>query len=199
MKDILCNLTDSESMFLFNEQYVVKPSKSKNTAFRWHQDAEYLPEPRLYISVWIPIDGIVPENGSIFMVPYDHSLDIRLWKEPSLSLGEREIAELQNETVIITENDDREAIESENISTENVKNEEVDEGTLESKTTGTLESKKLELLPAVGDMVIFSSYTFHKSNSNQSNAIRRVMMTQYSTFPIIDRMNKKLARLVVKM
>lgn len=201
MKELLCALTDSESIFLFNEQFIAKPSNSNNTAFRWHQDAEYLTEPRLYISVWIPIDDIVPRNGSIFMVPFDHSLDIRSWRLPSLSLSDYQINELQSDTVIEIDDGDRKKEYDEDIESKSNRSESENtmKGENRTKEKGTLNSKSLELLPSIGDMVIFSSFTFHKSNSNQSDSIRRVMMTQYSTLPIIDRKNKKLARLVVKM
>ena len=187
----LRELTNSEQIFLLNEQYIVKPSKSKNTAFEWHQDCNYLPQPNLYISVWIPLDDISNDNGSIFMVPFDNKLDKKSWKIPSLLLKDEEINELQNKT-----NCDKSENEASSSMEQDIKQNE-NEST--KKIKPTLQSNKIQLLPKVGDMIIFTSYTYHKSNPNISNKMRRVIMTQYSTFPIIDRMNKKLARLVVKL
>ena len=178
---ILKELTNSDQIFLFNEQYIVKPSNTKNTSFAWHQDCNYLSQPHLYISVWIPLDSITSDNGSIFMVPFDNCLSLQSWKIPSLLLSDKDIHALQNKTYCQSEK------------------QEKNESKQEEEILPTLNTKCIELLPKIGDMIIFTSYTYHKSNTNLSNKIRRVMMTQYSTFPIIDRMNKKLARLVVKM
>eukprot|EP01084_Bolivina_argentea_P257543 433936_1 len=190
IKNILLKLTNSKQIFLLNEQYIVKPSNTKNTKFVWHQDSNYLPQPNLYISVWMPLDDITTQNGSIYMVPFSNNLNINSWKIPSLLLKNEEILKLQTDITTgnekdIDEFDDKKMSESENSKTD--------------KKIILFESNKLQLLPKVGDIIIFTSYTYHKSNCNLSNKMRRVLMAQYSTFPIIDRVNKKLARLVVKL
>ena len=107
------------------------------------------------------------------------------------SLNDDEIHKLQNKTNCDKpQNDASLSIEQDIKQNENEN---------KKKINPTLESRKTQLLPKVGDMIIFTSYTYHKSNPNISNKMRRVIMTQYSTFPIIDRTNKKLARLVVKL
>eukprot|EP00483_Globobulimina_turgida_P013743 UN13769 len=111
MKDLLLKLTDSKQIFLLNEQYVVKPSNSNNTQFVWHQDAEYLSQPYLNISVWIPIDDISHQNGAIFMLPFQNYLNINSWKKPSLLLKREEMDRLQNN--INVEQDEKAIFESE--------------------------------------------------------------------------------------
>ena len=138
------------------------------------------------------MDEITEENGSIFMVPFDNALEIKSWKIPSLLLKDEKIHKLQNKT-----NCDKSRNKA---STEqDIKQNQNEDENKKMVKDSTLECKKNELLPKVGDMIIFTSYTYHKSNPNISNKMRRVIMTQYSTFPIIDRLNKKLARLVVKL
>merc|ERR1739842_247960 len=98
----------------------------------------------------------------------------KLWNKPSLSLSTEQITNLQSETEICSD------------VTDVCDNEQKESETVPTAKKQSLEAKSIELLPKVGDVVIFSSFTFHKSNSNQSKRMRRVMMTQYSTFPIID-------------
>eukprot|EP01084_Bolivina_argentea_P150135 262188_1 len=103
IKKLLKELTQSPNMFLLNEQYIVKPSRSDNTAFVMHQDCHYLSQPNLYITVWIPLDDISRQNGSIFMVPFDNGLNQKSWKIPSLLLPQDDIDQLQSDTSISSE------------------------------------------------------------------------------------------------
>merc|ERR1712154_658410 len=122
-------------------------------------------------------------------------MGINSWKIPSLLLKNEDIDKLNIETDIESHCKNEQTVESE----KNLTMKTDGKNDKEQNKKPSFESKMIELLPKIGDMVIFSSYTFHKSNCNSSNKIRRVIMTQYSTFPIIDRINKKLAGLVVKL
>ncbi|KAJ2546084.1 hypothetical protein EV175_005730 [Coemansia sp. RSA 1933] len=63
--------TDS-SIFLLNEQYIVKPPHS-DAQFAWHQDILYFePEEQSHaiVSVWTPIDDVSLENGTVWVDPF---------------------------------------------------------------------------------------------------------------------------------
>jgi len=47
-------------VFLFNEQYIIKPPHSTSTAFNFHQDGEYLEdaEDAFFVSCWINLDDV---------------------------------------------------------------------------------------------------------------------------------------------
>ena len=54
---------------LFNEQFVVKGPK-KGAAFGWHQDSGYVGfDHPPYVSAWMAIDDITPENGPLSVLP----------------------------------------------------------------------------------------------------------------------------------
>eukprot|EP01084_Bolivina_argentea_P257544 433937_1 len=121
IKNILLKLTNSKQIFLLNEQYIVKPSNSENTKFVWHQDCNYLSEPHLYISVWMPLDDITTENGSIYMVTFKNNLNGNSWKISSLLLKKEEISKLQSDISNekdIDKLDEQKMFESEKIKTD---------------------------------------------------------------------------------
>lgn len=63
---IFCGFDD---VYLFNEHYIVKNQQSMDS-FRWHKDSEkqlagcmgYIPK---YVSVWMPLDDVNEQNGTI--------------------------------------------------------------------------------------------------------------------------------------
>jgi ectoine hydroxylase-related dioxygenase (phytanoyl-CoA dioxygenase family) len=62
-----------ETVYLFNEQYVVK-SAERGMTFGWHQDGgfiEYAHPP--YLTCWIPLDAVTEENGTVYLLPYDRA------------------------------------------------------------------------------------------------------------------------------
>lgn len=65
-------------VYLFNEQYIVKPphnphSASTSTSFPWHRDDMHQPTPSAAstISFWVPLDKTTPENGTLTFLPLD--------------------------------------------------------------------------------------------------------------------------------
>lgn len=68
----ICRATVGDNALLFWEQFVVKGTDSKKSAFSWHQDAGYvdgLPVPH-YVNCWIALDDVSEENGTVYLLPY---------------------------------------------------------------------------------------------------------------------------------
>ena len=77
------NKSDQGDLMLFNEQYIVKPSRSgESGSFSWHRDADSLfsalkgeAEDSVivqYVSVWIALDDMTAENGCLRIRPKSH-------------------------------------------------------------------------------------------------------------------------------
>lgn len=59
-----------ENVYLFLEQFVVKAA-DKGMKFSWHQDSGYLDfEHKPYLSIWMPLDDVTEENGTVYLLPY---------------------------------------------------------------------------------------------------------------------------------
>jgi ectoine hydroxylase-related dioxygenase (phytanoyl-CoA dioxygenase family) len=59
-----------ETVYLFNEQYVVKAAE-QGMRFGWHQDSGYVPyEHRPYLTCWIALDDVNEANGTVYLLPY---------------------------------------------------------------------------------------------------------------------------------
>jgi ectoine hydroxylase-related dioxygenase (phytanoyl-CoA dioxygenase family) len=59
-----------ETVYLFNEQYVVKAAETGMT-FSWHQDSGFIEYPhRPYLTCWIALDDIDEANGTVYLLPY---------------------------------------------------------------------------------------------------------------------------------
>ncbi|WP_435132764.1 phytanoyl-CoA dioxygenase family protein [Formosa sp. A9] len=59
-----------ENVYLFLEQFVVKAA-DKGMTFSWHQDSGYLDfDHKPYLSIWLPLDDVTEENGTVYMLPY---------------------------------------------------------------------------------------------------------------------------------
>jgi ectoine hydroxylase-related dioxygenase (phytanoyl-CoA dioxygenase family) len=57
-------------VYLFLEQFVVKAA-DKGMTFSWHQDSGYLDfAHKPYLSIWIPLDDVKEENGTVYLLPY---------------------------------------------------------------------------------------------------------------------------------
>lgn len=62
--------TLGDSVYLFNEQYVVKAA-DKDTRFGWHQDSGYIGHyHKPYLSCWCALDDMSEANGTISVLPY---------------------------------------------------------------------------------------------------------------------------------
>jgi len=59
-----------ETVYLFNEQYVVKAAK-RGMKFGWHQDSGFIPYAhRPYLTCWIPLDDVDEANGTVYLLPF---------------------------------------------------------------------------------------------------------------------------------
>ncbi len=66
----ICRATLGEEAYVFLEQFVVK-GPEVGMELGWHQDAGYLPhDSPAYNTVWIPLDDVDEDNGTIYVLPY---------------------------------------------------------------------------------------------------------------------------------
>ncbi len=74
--DLMADITHAtlgESVYLFNEQYVVKAA-DKDTRFGWHQDSGYIGHyHKPYLSCWCALDDMSEANGTISVLTYDRA------------------------------------------------------------------------------------------------------------------------------
>ncbi|ORX67426.1 hypothetical protein DL89DRAFT_269245 [Linderina pennispora] len=74
-------LNKTDTAYLLNEQYIVKPPRSK-TKFEWHQDILYFkPEERKHaiVSAWSPLDNVSEGNGTVCVEPNKRSGKQPFW------------------------------------------------------------------------------------------------------------------------
>src|SRR4029450_2296518 len=58
-----------DTVYLFNEQYVVKAAEHGMT-FSWHQDSGFVEyEHRPYLTCWIALDDVTEANGTVYLLP----------------------------------------------------------------------------------------------------------------------------------
>jgi len=71
--DLMAEITRTtlgETVYLFNEQYVVKAA-DKDTKFGWHQDSGYIGHyHKPYLSCWCALDDMSEANGTISVLSY---------------------------------------------------------------------------------------------------------------------------------
>ena len=74
LRETLANVLEArvDELFLINEQFIVKPAHSRS-AFSWHRDAEGLCAAPPYVSLWIALDDVHEENGTLRVVPGSHA------------------------------------------------------------------------------------------------------------------------------
>ena len=74
--DLMADITRAtlgESVYLFNEQYVVKAG-DKDTKFGWHQDSGYIGHyHKPYLSCWCALDDMSEANGTISVLTYERA------------------------------------------------------------------------------------------------------------------------------
>jgi len=74
-------------VYLFNEQYVVKPPSS-SSEFAWHRDEDEqllmcLQKPGMpYVSAWCALDKVNEENGPLVLVPLNAQQEVTRLKTP---------------------------------------------------------------------------------------------------------------------
>ena len=62
-----------DSVYLFNEQYVVKAAE-RGMTFSWHQDSGFIPYAhRPYLTCWIPLDDVTEANGTVYLLPFSRA------------------------------------------------------------------------------------------------------------------------------
>ena len=71
----LCAATIGRDAFLFTDQFLMKGPRSQMD-FNWHQDGAYVPAVhRPFIVVWLPLDDVDLDNGTIRAIPFGRSPD----------------------------------------------------------------------------------------------------------------------------
>lgn len=69
----ICRAVLGDEAYMFWEQYVIKAG-DPDTSFAWHQDSGYVHEDHEpYLTVWIALDDVTEENGSVYLLPYSRS------------------------------------------------------------------------------------------------------------------------------
>ena len=71
MQDICRRVLGPEAIY-FLDQFVVKAAQ-KGMKFSWHQDSGYVGiDHPPYLTCWTALDDMTEENGTVFILPYDH-------------------------------------------------------------------------------------------------------------------------------
>ena len=69
----VCRAVLGDEAYMFWEQYVIKAG-DPDTSFAWHQDSGYVHEDHEpYLTVWVALDDVTEENGSVYLLPYSRS------------------------------------------------------------------------------------------------------------------------------
>ena len=76
VSDLMVQITRAtlgETVYLFNEQYVVKAAE-RGMNFGWHQDSGFIDYPHVpYLTCWIALDDVPEENGTVYLLPYSRA------------------------------------------------------------------------------------------------------------------------------
>jgi ectoine hydroxylase-related dioxygenase (phytanoyl-CoA dioxygenase family) len=66
----IARATLGQTVYLFNEQYVVKAAE-RGMTFSWHQDSGFIEYPHApYLTCWITLDDVTEANGTVYLLPY---------------------------------------------------------------------------------------------------------------------------------
>lgn len=69
----IARMTLGNTVFLFNEQYVVKGAE-RGMKFGWHQDSGFIDyRHRPYLTCWISLDDATEDNGTVYLLPYSRA------------------------------------------------------------------------------------------------------------------------------
>lgn len=75
LSQVLPGRSDAEVGWLINEQFIVKEAHSgEAAAFAWHRDSDGVASAS-YLSVWVPLDDVSEENGTLYIAPRTHVRD----------------------------------------------------------------------------------------------------------------------------
>eukprot|EP00698_Gefionella_okellyi_P003906 TRINITY_DN1361_c0_g1_i1.p1 TRINITY_DN1361_c0_g1~~TRINITY_DN1361_c0_g1_i1.p1 ORF type:complete len:195 (+),score=19.94 TRINITY_DN1361_c0_g1_i1:323-907(+) len=124
------------SVYLFSEQYIVKPPSTGGSEFAWHKDVEEQLAMCLsldcceYLTLWCALDDATAANGALWVQPGTHHEPVSV--EASCMYG----------------------------------------------AAGSDGGELLEVL--AGDVIVLSSRLRHRSGPNQTQAMRRAYLVQYS-------------------
>ena len=76
VSDLMVQITRAtlgETVYLFNEQYVVKAAE-RGMKFGWHQDSGFIDYPHVpYLTCWIALDDVTEVNGTVYLLPYSRA------------------------------------------------------------------------------------------------------------------------------
>ena len=167
-----CSTSTDQSLYLFNESYIIKEPHS-NVAFRWHTDAneqlcsQTTPE---YYSCCVALDDANEANGTLF---FPESTAISEWQ--AMHSSELRRSNVTNHGAVSSSS------AAAALSTET---ETYDTNT----DTGTIPGDDdigVPLNVPAGTIIIFSSSQWHRSSINTTDHPRRVLYVQYS-FDIIS-------------
>jgi ectoine hydroxylase-related dioxygenase (phytanoyl-CoA dioxygenase family) len=162
-----------DSVFLFNEQYIVKPPCGLGGAqFRYHQDGEYLvgvasPDPMLnpYVSCWMPLDHVSACNGTLYILPLTAHQATARTTDPELTgqMMETEYTDISANAKI------------------------------------EMEKNEVEVRVPAGSIVVLSSLVLHRSTLNTTVIPRRAFMSQYTKSPVVHIGTDQLVALAVQL
>jgi ectoine hydroxylase-related dioxygenase (phytanoyl-CoA dioxygenase family) len=69
----IAKATLGETVYLFNEQYVVKAAE-RGMKFGWHQDSGFIDYAhQAYLTCWIALDDVTEANGTVYLLPYSRA------------------------------------------------------------------------------------------------------------------------------
>ncbi|KAJ2359355.1 hypothetical protein IWW50_000416 [Coemansia erecta] len=91
-RQLLLQHTDSNTVVLLNEQYVVKPPRAQ-AEFAWHQDVLYFSgtqRQHAIVSVWTPLCDVCTANGTVLIDPFPDpdrpgDYDARILQRPTVA------------------------------------------------------------------------------------------------------------------
>jgi ectoine hydroxylase-related dioxygenase (phytanoyl-CoA dioxygenase family) len=158
------------NVFLFNEQYIVKPPNSEDgSIFNYHQDGEYLEDVNIpFVSCWICLDDTTPENGALHMVPYFDTADSKsyayLYREDYIRHHRGAADKYPPKYTLVQKH---------------------------LKQDPSLHEIEVAMYIPAGSIIIIASQMLHRSTGNKSNDYRRAFMPQFSSRAITSENSKQ--------
>lgn len=152
--------SDAPAVWLFNEQYVVKPPRSAEAEFGWHTDRDEqlalyssAAARTPYLACWCALDDMREENGTLRIV---NAAELQQWRAQHSAASSDAAASSA--------------------------------APLPVPAAEWLSAHSTPLIVPAGSVVIFDGDVWHASSGNRSDQARRVLYTQYSLRPIADQL-----------